>query len=312
METEHVPTVTVVTAAYNAASWLAETIESVQAQSFRDFEHIIVDDGSTDDTPEVVRRYGDAVRYIRTPNGGASAARNTGIRAARGTYIAFLDHDDLWTPDKLECQLTLHNSDSLIAWSYTDAAFFDPATGHTLHLASDKARPHQGDVLEALLFGNFIPFSSSLVHRSLFAKYGLLDERPERRHIDDWDFWLRLAAEHSVGYVDRPLLRYRWHTVQATQRMPLDVALHNRLVLIGEAVARHPERLLPLQKRACAAAQVSIGRLYLSRAEHRAARRMFAQALHLDPANHVAWTFLLASNVPTGLRRMLRSFLPRI
>ena len=305
------PIVTVVTAAYNAARWIDATLESVLAQTYRWFEYVVVDDGSTDDTPQHLARFGDAVRVLRIPNSGAAAARNAGIRAARGQYIAFLDHDDLWEPDKLEQQMALHEADPALAWSYTDAAVFDPDTGETLHLASEKSIPRTGDVLEALLFVDFIPFPSAVVRRDVFDRFGLLDERPERRHIDDWDFWLRIAGSYRVGYVAAPLLRYRWHPVQATQRMSLEVSLRNRLALIDEAVERHPHRLKPLRARAHAAVFVAVGRLYLSRGDAQEARTLFARALRHDATYRPAWIFLAAASVPSSLRRLLRSLTPR-
>src|SRR5919201_1733113 len=99
------PTVSVVIAVYNGARWIAETLDSVLAQSFPRFEVIVVDDGSTDATPAVAASYGDRVRYLRQDNGGQPSARNAGIRAARGSYIAFVDADDLWVPTKLQMQV---------------------------------------------------------------------------------------------------------------------------------------------------------------------------------------------------------------
>src|ERR1700749_83796 len=100
--------VSVIMPAYNSGRYLAESVRSVQAQTFGGWELVVVDDGSTDDTGEVARRLAEAdarVRYVRRPNGGQAAARNTGLAEARGRLVAFLDADDLWLPEKLEAQM---------------------------------------------------------------------------------------------------------------------------------------------------------------------------------------------------------------
>ncbi len=301
------PVVSIVTGAYNASQWIGETLQSVEAQTFRQFEHIVVDDGSTDGTAEIVRGYG-GVRLVQKENGGAPSARNAGIAAARGAFVAFLDHDDLWTPDKLERQVALHRAQPDLTWSYTDAVFFDSGTGEDLHRVRDFSTPHSGRVFRPLLLNNFIPFSSSFVRRDLFATYGGLDERPERRHIDDWDLWLRLAADEPLGYVPEPLLRYRWHGEQATQRMNLDDALRHRLDMLGDAVAR--AGVPHLRGAAQAAAHVAVGRLHLQRGDARRARKVFRAAVRLDPRSRVAWTFLAASLTPRPVRRLARALRP--
>ena len=97
--------VSVIIPTYNSGTYVTETIDSVLNQTYPHREIIVVDDGSTDDTPEQVRRYGSAISYIRQSNSGVGAARNTGLRAASGHYLAFLDSDDLWLPEKLAVQL---------------------------------------------------------------------------------------------------------------------------------------------------------------------------------------------------------------
>ena len=299
------PAVSVVTAAYNAEAFLRDTIESVLAQSFPDFEHVVVDDGSTDGTPDLVASYGPPVRLVRQANGGPANARNTGIRAARGRFVAFLDHDDLATPDRLACTMEVVARHPDAAWVYGDAVYFDHTTGKEMHRASAFAPLREGDVLAPLLLGNFIPFSTAAVRRDVFDRVGFFDERRARVHIDDWDLWVRVAPHYAAHVVRAPLLRYRWHGTQATQRMDLDEALANRLDLIHTAAAQHPERLARRLPAAEAAAYLAIGRLWLSRGEAARARGCFVQSVRRHPLDVHAWTFLGGASIPRGLRRAL-------
>ncbi len=303
------PVVSVIVATYNGARWIEETIGSVLAQTYAALELIVVDDGSTDGTAALVdaaaRRDG-RVRCVRTPNAGAASARNVGARLARGQFLAFLDHDDLATPDRIARCMALVEADASVSWVYGDAVFFDAVTGTDLVHASAAAAPHAGDVLEPLLLRNFVVFSSSFVRRDVFLVHGGFDERPESRHIDDWELWLRLAAAgERLHYVPATILRYRWHAAQATQRMPLDEALRHRLDLVSAAVARSPERLGPLRSAAEAAVYASVARIRLDREERAPARRLFLEALRRQPGSASVWALLAATLVPRPALRVL-------
>lgn len=303
------PAVSVIVAAYNGARWIEETIASVLAQTYDALELVVVEDGSTDGTAALVdaaaRRDG-RVRCVRTPNAGAASARNVGARHARGRFLAFLDHDDLATPDRIGRCMALVEADASVSWAYGDAVFFDAGTGADLVHVSDAARPHAGDVLEPLLLRNFVPFSTSFVRRDVFLAHGGFDERPEQRHIDDWDLWLRLAAAgERLHYVPATILRYRWHAAQATQRMPLDEALRHRLALVAAAVARSPGRLAPLRSAAEASVYASVARLRLDREERGPARRLLVKALRRRPGSASAWVLLAATLVPRPALRAL-------
>lgn len=306
------PLVSVVIAAYNAAPWIAQTIGSVLAQTYRDFEVVVVDDGSTDATPELVAAFGAPVRLVQKPNGGAAAARNAGVEAARGRYVAFLDHDDLWEPGKLEAQMRLFEADPSLAWAYTDALYFDSDTDRPLYRAGSLARLHEGSVFDALLLANFIPFASAVVRRDVLLAAGLFDERPAMKHVDDWDLWLRIAPAHPVGCVPEPLVRYRVHATQATQNMDLDEALGNRLALLAAVARRQPGLSRRLLARAEARACVAVGRHHLNREARRKARRLFGRALRLHPTLGSTWVYWGASFLPRRARRLLGRLLGRL
>ncbi|MCO5200031.1 MAG: glycosyltransferase family 2 protein, partial [Anaerolineae bacterium] len=164
------PRVSVIIPTYNRAHLLPEAIDSVLAQTFKDVEIIIADDGSTDATAAIVAQYGSKVRYIAGVHGGAAGAhaRNLGLSHARGEFIGFLDSDDRWLPHKLTQQMVLLDANHDCRWCYTDAVVFDGATGDVMYRYSETHAMAQGDVLVPLFRGNFIPSITPLFHRDVF------------------------------------------------------------------------------------------------------------------------------------------------
>lgn len=174
--------ISVVIPAYNAAGHIARAIESVLGQSALPGEIIVVDDGSVDDIADVVLRYHPRVQLVRRPNGGPGAARNTGIRACRGTWIALLDADDAWLTDKVAKQLPLLD---------------DPATGlvHArVTIASGVAAPRL-TTFDDLWEANRIIASSAMIRRTCLEAVGGFDEAVELIGVEDYNLWLRLAAQ---------------------------------------------------------------------------------------------------------------------
>jgi glycosyltransferase involved in cell wall biosynthesis len=292
------PTVSVVIAAYNAARWIAETLDSVLAQTFRDFEVIVVDDGSTDQTSEVVAGYRDRIRYLRKENGGEPSARNVGIRATRGSYIAFVDADDLWLPEKLQLQMELLSRRPDLAWVYSDAIAFDGETGQELYKISEGAKLCAGDILRPLLLCSFIASPTPVIRRDVFEAVGYFDESPDLQIGEDWNMWLRIAAKHQVGLVTRPLARHRLHAASLWGTMGLHHAFRSKWTIIENAVARDPQRLLDLRKHALAIMCVGMAGGMLKRGDRVGARGLITRALGLYPYDAKAFACWLATFLP--------------
>ena len=307
------PTVSVVIAAYNAARWIAETLDSVLAQTFRDFEVIVVDDGSSDQTPEIVAGYKDRIRYLRKENGGQPSARNVGIRAACGSYIAFVDADDLWLPKKLELQMELFCRRPDLAWVYSDAIAFDGDTGQELFRMGDLTKPRTGDILRPLLLRDFIPSPTPVIRRDVFGTVGYFDESPDLQIGEDWNMWLRIAAKCPVEFVDQPLARYRSHRASTMGSTDLRYAFRNHWTLVENAVARDPERLSDLRGQALAGVCIRAAGLMVRRGDRRGARQMLGRAVRLFPWDLRIPLYWLAAFLPTAVadwalsvRRLLR------
>jgi glycosyltransferase involved in cell wall biosynthesis len=198
--------VTVIIASYNSAHLVTRAIDSILRQSVAAKEILVVDDGSTDDTEVVVRRYGAPVRYLQRRNGGCAAARNTGIDAAVTTWIAFLDADDWWAPEKLERQLALAQERPECGLIYCDALVVDEH-GNTLgHYLADK-KPADGWIFEDLLTSHFVLPSTMLIRRELTLAAGRFTDY--MRMVDDCDFCTRLARIAPFAWVPEPLMIYQ-------------------------------------------------------------------------------------------------------
>jgi glycosyltransferase involved in cell wall biosynthesis len=199
------PAVSVVIASRNYGQYLAGAIRSVLNQTFGDLEVIVIDDGSTDDTPEIVRPLlaDPRVRHFRTDGMGQSRAKNLGIQHARGEFIAFLDGDDEWLPTKLGRQLSLF-ADLSVGVVYSRRALMDAAGNE---ISTPTWNPTRGHIYDVLLVQNPICFSSVVVRRSVFEAVGMFD--PSLPLAIDYDLWLRVARHFEFDYVDEPLVRYR-------------------------------------------------------------------------------------------------------
>ena len=200
------PNVSVIIPAYNAEAYIAETVQSALDQTYRDFEIIVVDDGSTDRTAECLEPFGDKVRVLRQPNGGVAQARNNGVKASSGAWLAFLDADDLWLPRKIERQLAF----STAPMTFTDRYNFG-ARGPVPELQSEATPMKGGDLfLPLLLEGNFITLSSVMLRRDRFDRVGGF--YTGLAGTADWDMWIRVAEQDEVGFLPEPLVRYRFHS----------------------------------------------------------------------------------------------------
>jgi len=199
------PMVSVVIPTYNRAHLLGRAIKSVLDQTYQDFELIIVDDASTDNTKEVVKRLDDPrIRYVRhEENRGGAAARNTGIKTARGQFIAFQDSDDRWLPDKLEKQMRVFKSASpKVGVVYT--GFWRLRDGEKTYIPSSKVTRREGDIHDVLLEKNFVTTQTAVVRKECFGKAGMFDERLPR--LQDWDLWIRISRYYHFLYVGEPLV----------------------------------------------------------------------------------------------------------
>lgn len=195
------PEVSVIIPTYNRARMLGDAVRSVLGQSFTGFELIVVDDGSTDDTQRLLSSWAGRLEVIKTNRSGVSSSRNLGARKARGRWLAFLDSDDLWLPEKLELQLQAHHRQPEFLISHTDE--FWVRRGVRVNPMRKHAK-RGGRIFAYCLPMCRISPSSVLIDRGLFSRIGGFDR--QYRVCEDYELWLRIAARHPVLYLDRELI----------------------------------------------------------------------------------------------------------
>jgi GT2 family glycosyltransferase len=201
------PLVSIVMPTYNRSRWLQGAVDSALAQTYPNLEVLVIDDGSTDGTAEAMRGYAGRVTYLRQANRGVAAARNAGIRAAKGQYLTFLDDDDLFLPRKIERQVQLLNARPDLEFVHCRCYYVDEQ-GSFLHQVDLLP---EGEVLPQLLRRNFVWMGGPLISRRCLERVGIFD--PAVPSVTaDWDLWLRIAqAGYRLGCAQEPLGAYRIH-----------------------------------------------------------------------------------------------------
>jgi glycosyltransferase involved in cell wall biosynthesis len=195
------PRVSVIIPTYNRKAFVLEAVESVLAQTYGDYELIVVDDGSPDNTGEVLKRYGERLRYVYQTQQGVSAARNRGFELAQGEFIAFLDSDDLWLPQKLALQVAFMDQHPEAQICYTDEIWI--RRGKRVNPQKKHAK-YSGEIYPRCLPLCIISPSSALMRRALFKQVGAFD--PGLPVCEDYDLWLRVAARFPVFFIPQRLI----------------------------------------------------------------------------------------------------------
>jgi glycosyltransferase involved in cell wall biosynthesis len=322
------PLVSVVIPAFNAAQTLSETIRSVLAQTYAPIEIVVVDDGSTDDTAQVLDSFGSTIKCVRKPNGGLASARNAGCAAAQGEYIALLDADDLCTPQRIAVQIAVFKAapDIVLACSDFDA-FGADGTNRPLHAATYysavreaaggfaglfpvkqqlQAAPeqaplvlHTGTLYPVLALGNVVHPPTCMFRRGLFTAVGGFDE--SIRNMCDWDWLVRASRCGAFGYIEASLLRYRLSETQLSGSKHHVTAMLD-IVKVFELIARRDPQLKAL-----------LGRRFAQKLN---AARIWAADAMVEKDARAALRYLLKA-LPTGLtdrlwiKTLLKCLLPK-
>lgn len=193
--------VSVVIPTYNRAKFIEDAIDSVIRQTYNDIEIIVVDDGSTDATPDILKKYGDRIEVIRQKRMGVSSARNRGIKESRGEYIAFLDSDDIFYKRKLEIQMEVVTSNHAVFICYTNEKWILNGEHKNQHA---KHRKYSGWIFDRTLPLCIVSPSSAVIKRSVFDERGGFDEK--FAVCEDYEFWIRLSLHYPFHYIDMPLV----------------------------------------------------------------------------------------------------------
>jgi len=218
------PKVTVITPAYNAERYLEKTVASLLAQSFQDWELVIVDDGSTDSTPRILESFTDKrIKTIHQKNGGEARARNTGLENAAGEYIAFLDADDLYLPNALEDLSAFLDSHPEYSVVYSDGHICDEEDRPLMRLNEIRSGIQTGNVLENIVISSsIVTVPVCTMTRSSVVREHEIRFDPNLVIGPDWDFWIQIAVHGKFGYLDKVTCMYRVHNSNITKRVDME------------------------------------------------------------------------------------------
>ncbi|MFC1510446.1 glycosyltransferase [Candidatus Omnitrophota bacterium] len=225
------PKVSIIIPTYNRAHYVCVSIDSALSQTFTALEIIVVDDGSTDNTREVVKKYGDKIQYIYQDNMGPPGAMNTGIRHAKGEYYLILGDDDELMPDIIQRHVEVLEKNRDLAFICSGIHFVD-ANGEIYKTSSDGR--YREKTFKSLLFDNFVWHLSALVRRDISEEMGHFDESLLTTH--DHDLWIRMAIKYRFEYTDAPLAKFRRHPGNFSKTLGLHLKDH--LAILNKSVVR--------------------------------------------------------------------------
>jgi glycosyltransferase involved in cell wall biosynthesis len=294
------PKVSVVVLTHNRPDMLCRAVSSVLNQTFQDFEIVLVDDASTDNTPEVVRGLGDArIKYIRHEvNKGEAAAANTGVGSSSGEYIAFLHDDDEWLPDKLDQQVRLlESSPPTVGAVYTGFLRVDRSTRKPLKEVIPSKR---GNIFAEMASHNWVgPPSTVVLRRECFERVGLFDESLVIG--PDYDMWIRVSKEYQIEYIQAPLVHYLVHDHRKSSNCQLMIeGLETQLT-------KHA-KFLSSDRKNYSYRYLSLGVLHCCNGDLEKGRRAFARAIGIYPFGMRAYLSLGLSLMGSkNFRRLSRA-----
>ncbi|HMS53849.1 MAG TPA: glycosyltransferase [Fimbriimonadaceae bacterium] len=303
------PRVSVLLTCFNHAKFLPEAWTSIQRQTYRDFEVIVIDDGSTDGTRDWLSSIeGEVNLVLNEKNLGTYGSLNKGLRLASGEFVAILNDDDLWQPTKLERQVQLFDELPELGLVHTHGTFID-GEGRQVSgapLGFEYPKTHTGDIALDLVFANRIIASSVLFNRELVERLGGFDD--ELFGSGDWNMWIRLALQAHVGYVDEFLTKYRIHDANASYRFERvwqdDVAVRTWIRSHKEEFESHSET----QDRwveAMSHNEACLGTALKLLGKASEARQAYWRSIQMDPRRWKSYVRFMATFLPVGQFRKL-------
>ena len=306
--------VSVIIPVYNSAKYIADAIDSALAQTYKNYEIIVVDDGSTDNTKEIVTQYTirhtPYVKYIYQENKGLSGARNTGIKNAKGEFIAFLDADDIWLPEKLEHQIKFMDSDNVGIVGCSGYTINEK--GEILDNFINKNYPNKSLLLNVLNMKNVVSGGSeALVRKKCFDVMGIFDEN--LRSSEDWDMWLRISHRYDVIFVEKSLAKIRIRTNSMSSPSNAQKMLDSDLIVLGK-LFQHTKNNVFLRRKSYSYRYFSASWAFYKSGDSRKAKRYILKSIYLYPFRllpNKLWRYGLLFEIFLGkkMSRVLKEFI---
>lgn len=301
---------------YNCERYICETVDSVLAQTYPAHEVIVVDDGSTDQTQAVLTRYGPRIKYIRQANAGPPAARNTGIAQATGDFIALLDSDDLWVPEKLQRQVDYLESHSACGLIYTDMKTFDESgiIEESVKVSRNLTLP-SGHIFPQMFAETLFQTSAVLIRKACIDAVGPFDT--SLRMGDDYELFLRISRHYELGYVDEPLVLYRQHPGQGTRTWgkQLQQGVPWEFLVLKKIVDAYPAMITELGRarvhHRLSQPYFALAYACMAEGDHKNGRELLRGALRYWPDNLGYLRYYLMTFLPPRTLAKLRAWYER-
>lgn len=277
--------ISIITPTYNREAFLPAAIESVLAQSYKEFELIIVDDGSTDNSRELINAYADKdprVKYLYQENQRQSVARNYALSIAKGDFICFLDSDNYWPHDKLEKSLKAFEQHPEADIVYGDCITIDEQ-GNELH--RNNMRRYSGNIAALLLKDNFVSMNTTMTRRKCFNEMGGMSGK--RRVADDYDLWLKFSARYRFQYIPEFLAYYRVMENQISSNKKLRFETNEKIIL--DFLAAFPSALSEYEKKAGLTAFYTRKARHYAVSDKKEAYKAIRIALGINPFSLGVW-----------------------
>lgn len=279
--------VTIIMPVYNRPEYISDALSSIFAQNCKEYEVVVVDDGSNEDMKAVLGKYLPRVRYFRKENGGAASARNYGIERAEGEYISFLDSDDMWPQNKLDMQLKFLKGNKEIGLVCSDFLYH----GRKGRKTGAKAEWEKGNLFESLFCKSFIHTSTVVLRRSVLDKVGFFNE--QYVCAEDYDLWLRIAKVSPIGRYRAPLATVRKHGLHlSSNKVALRTAAY-------EILSKHYDpNSIPLHAyyKRMSDMEIYLGRAFTRLGDHKKAVSYFRRSVRRTPFRLRSWRYLLGGH----------------
>jgi len=294
--------VSVIIPAYNAQQFIAEALDSVFSQTYKNFEVIVINDGSTDGTQKLLERYknkfGEQLIIINQSNQGQVIAKNNGLKVAKGEFIAFLDSDDKWAPEKLQLQLDLMSKSSNIGLCYTEAILINEKGAKIGYRQVNDL--YKGKCFERLIMRNNITASSVMIRKECIDKVGFYDEK--LKTCENWDLWLRISRFYELSFIKKPLAYYRIHKGHMSNQI-------NRMRKGRIYVIKKHAKYLPshVYKEALFNAHLDYAKNYIWNLYLKEARQDLIEAIKLKPTCFECYKFYVKSLLGRSLLKRIRT-----
>ena len=276
--------VTVLIPTYNRADMILPALEGVWDQTHTDYDVVVVDDGSTDNTEQILQPVMSRIRYIKKENGGPSSSRNVGLSHIDSDYVAFLDSDDRWEPTHLE----------MILKKFQEQPDLGLITTSRIEMPKGIPRPRlpassiDGDLFPLLFERNFITTSGTVVRRECFNKVGMFNE--DLMQVGDYDMWLRIARAYPIAFIKELRVRYGVHAHNISKNELRHKHCQKKVLEANYDAQRVAPKIFHIR---LAEVLKNMGRIYLQQAERRRARQCFTDSLRIRPMRIRVWRYWL-------------------